>query len=436
MSEFRRILLFILIPVSISGQSFTSYFTGNIYDTISNPQGGICLMGGATEDDEAMKWFLSRCSGGDVLVLRASGSNGYNNYMFHQLGVKINSVESIVCNSKSASGDPYILQKIKQAEAIWFAGGDQWDYVSFWRNTQIDSLINEGIHKRHIVVGGTSAGMAIMGGFYFSAQNGTVTSSEALRDPYNLKMTIDSAGFLKCNDLQNVITDTHYDNPDRKGRHITFLARILTDWGIDAKGIACDAYSAVCIDTFGMAHCYGDFPRSNDYIYFLQTNCENIPDLPEHCISESPLDWNINNNAVKVYKTTGTKTGENTFNLRDWKTGNGGEWENWFVSNGLLQQSNGDPINCQLQSDIKFKTENTEFLIYPNPLNKGELSINYPITAILEISIMDIYGRVVRQLSGSKMLQNEFDVSGLPLGLYVIIIETRTAKLQSRLILN
>lgn len=26
--------------------------------------------------------------------------------------------------------------------------------------------------------------------------------------------------------LKNVITDTHYNNPDRKGRHVTFMARI------------------------------------------------------------------------------------------------------------------------------------------------------------------------------------------------------------------
>ena len=93
------------------------------------------MMGGASEHDEAMKWFLQRCNGGDVLVLRASGSNGYNAYMYSQLGVDINSVETIVCNSPDASFDPYVHQQINQAEGIWFAGGDQWDYVSYWRNT-------------------------------------------------------------------------------------------------------------------------------------------------------------------------------------------------------------------------------------------------------------------------------------------------------------
>ena len=35
------------------------------------------MMGGSVENDNAMRWFLERADGGDVLVLRASGSDGY-----------------------------------------------------------------------------------------------------------------------------------------------------------------------------------------------------------------------------------------------------------------------------------------------------------------------------------------------------------------------
>ena len=38
-------------------------------------------MGGSRENDNAMRWFLKQADGGDILVLRASGSNGYNDYM-------------------------------------------------------------------------------------------------------------------------------------------------------------------------------------------------------------------------------------------------------------------------------------------------------------------------------------------------------------------
>ena len=277
-------------------------------------------MGGAAEHDEAMKWFLQRADGGDVLVLRTSGSNGYNNYLYTDLGVSVNSVETIVFNNPNAANESYIHDKIRNAEAIWFAGGNQWSYISYWRNTPIDSLINDAIQNRNIVVGGTSAGMAILSNYYFSASNGTVTSSTALNNPYDSDVTVDSTEFLNVDFMHDVITDTHYDDPDRKGRHVVFLARILTDYGIAAKGIACNEYTAVCVDENGLARVYGDYPAYPETAFFLQTNCELSDYNPENCSNSTPLNWNLNGTAVKVYKVNGTNNGNNTFDLSDWET--------------------------------------------------------------------------------------------------------------------
>lgn len=245
----KSILLFtIALAFNSFSQSYTSYFTGNSIDISTTPSGGICMMGGATEHDEAMKWFLQRANGGDVLVLRTSGSDGYNDYMYTDLGVSVNSVETIVFNNSSASNDAYVQQKIQQAEAIWFAGGDQWNYISYWRDTPVEAYVNEAITIRNAVIGGTSAGMAIQGGYYFSAENGTVTSASALANPFDSRVTVDSTAFLENEYLSDVITDSHYDDPDRKGRHVAFLARMNSDYGIAGKGIACNEYTAVCID--------------------------------------------------------------------------------------------------------------------------------------------------------------------------------------------
>ena len=81
-----------IFPFIGFAQNYTSYYTGNT-NIITNPSGGVCLMGGASEDDNAMKWFLQRANGGDVLVLRTSGSNGYNSYLYSGLGILVNSVE-------------------------------------------------------------------------------------------------------------------------------------------------------------------------------------------------------------------------------------------------------------------------------------------------------------------------------------------------------
>ena len=376
-------------------------------------------MGGATENDNAMIWFLNRCDGGDVLVIRASGSDGYNDYLYQDLNVTVNSVESIVFNDTQASLDPYIQQKITQAEGIWIAGGDQWDYVSFWRDTPIDSLINDAIVNRNIVIGGTSAGMAVLGGFYFTAENGTVTSAEALANPYNTRVRVDSSAFLKAPFLHDINTDTHYDNPDRRGRQAVFLARIMTDYGIEAKGIACGEYTAMCIPPDGIASVYGN---SNHKAYFIQTNCELTDRLPETCSAGIPLTWNRNMSALKVYRVSGTNSGLNNFNLNDWETGSGGHWENWYIENGVLYSSPGEKINCSGLTAPETGMHD-ELQLFPNPTS-GILQIEGMEYVAGEINIFDMSGNQVHISAPEIRTTLPIDVSELRQGLYYIEIRT------------
>jgi cyanophycinase-like exopeptidase len=412
-----------MIPFLGFGQSYTSYLTGSATDIVTSPSGGVCLMGGATEDDNAMKWFLQRANGGDILVLRTTGSNGYNSYLYSGLGVTVNSVETIVCNNALASSDPYIIQKIQQAEAIWFAGGDQWTYINYWRNSPVDSAINQAIQQKNIVIGGTSAGMAIQGKYYFSAQNGTVTSAAALSNPFNSLVTVDSSAFINNNFLDNTITDTHFDNPDRKGRLVTFLARIHTDYGVYANAIACDEYTAVCIDTTGIARVFGGHPTYDDNAYFIQSNCELTIQSPENCSSGNPLTWNLGGLALKTYQIKGDSTGSKTFDLNTWQSGSGGTWFNWSISNGVFSEQTGTAINCSPLTTDDFNS-NTEIVIYPNPtrdkltIRANDLSFN--------INKIILYNQVGQNLPlNITQIGNEInvDLNNFQKGIYLLIIE-------------
>jgi len=420
-----------LLQASTYSQSYNSYFSGNITNITTTPQGGVCMMGGASEHDEAMKWFLKRANGGDVLVLRASGSDGYNEYMYTDLGITVNSVETIVFNDSSGANEMYIHEKIKKAEAIWFAGGDQWDYISYWRGTPIAELINDAIQNRNIAIGGTSAGMAILGKYYFSARNGTVTSSTALANPYDNRVTIDSTNFLKVNYLQDVVTDSHYDDPNRKGRHIVFLARILKDYGVSARGIACNEYTSVCIDDNGIASVYGDYPNYPETAFFLQTNCELSEFIPEDCSPSNPLDWNLGGAAIKVYTVNGTNLGENSFNLNDWETGDGGTWEHWYIDNGMLNETAGSQIACSVVSTNN-ENLNSYLKVFPNPFE--DIFYIESESELLELILTDLSGKIL-------MIQNKFqsstlslDNAFLPIGIYFLKIKTKKASYYHKLL--
>lgn len=419
---FRRMKVAIIcffICFSIKGFAqtpYTSYFTGDVTDVTTSTQYGICLMGGATEDDNAMTWFLNKSGGGDIVVLRSTGTNGYNSYLYSGLGVTVNSVETIVINSLAAANDPYVRQQLRNAEAVFIAGGNQNDYISYWKNTAVDSALNYLINIKHCPIGGTSAGMAIQGQAYFSAAVSSITSATALQNPYGTGVTIGNNDFLHNPPLNRVITDTHFDNPDRRGRITTFLARLFQDSTQAFYGIACDEYTAVCIDDLGNAKVFGGFPTYDDNAYFIRANC-NLPNSPENCSTGQPLTWDRNNSALKVYQIKGNATASNSFNLNDWITCTGGTWQNWYVTNGAISYSLNTSAPSCLPTAIEEANHTTDLLLYPNPVN-----------SILKISSNEIpkkilvYNSIGLFVAEEKAMQ-ELDFSDYANGMYLVKIE-------------
>lgn len=430
---FRNLFILIFLCLSWLGlsQGYESYVVGNTTDVDTQPNFGICLMGGAQEDDNAMQWFLNKADGGDVVVIRTSGSDGYNDYFLNQLGVTINSVETLVINNVNGATDPYVLNKVANAEAIWFAGGNQATYVNYFKDNAFMDLLNAHVNVKQAPIGGTSAGMAIMGEFYFDAINGSVTSVEALDNPFDDSVSIGQGSFLQVPFLENTITDTHYDNPDRKGRHIAFLSRIVDETGERAFGIAADEFVGICIDETGIAQVFGEFPNYEDYAYFLQVNCGQ-DFLPEQFSAQTPLTWNLNNEAIKVYKLPGTTSGNNTFDVNEWETGNGGSWENWWVENGNLEIENGNAIDCESFDISDFESQGVS--IYPNPFT-NRLYLDFPDESnVKSIKIFDLQGKVHfdRQSFDSNLLQ----VEDLSTGIYFLQLQTNQGVITEKLIKN
>jgi cyanophycinase len=302
-----------------------TYLTGDGADVTTTPTAGLILMGGGTDVDAAIQWFLQRAGGGDVVVIRATGADGYNQYMYNMVGV--NSVETIMIDSRAKADLPEVTQKIRNAEALFISGGDQWDYVNYWKNTGTEDAINYLINTKKVTVGGTSAGLAVMGNIYYSAQTGSVTSAQALSNPYHKYITLGQNDFIASPLLQNTITDSHYTQRDRQGRHIAFLARMMKDFSYtNIKGIGIDEQTAVCIDQTGIGKVYGI-----NQAYFLQN--ENL--AAEICISGTPLTWNRSALAVKAYKINASLTGNGSFNATNWAL-SGGTAYHYYVSNGVL----------------------------------------------------------------------------------------------------
>lgn len=410
-----NLFIFNLCVAPVVAQSYTSYITGDSADVDVTPTRGIVLAGGATDNDNAMQWMLERANGGDVLVLRASGADGYNNYFFADLGVNVNSVETIVCSNAASGSDPYVLQRIAEAECIFFAGGNQSNYINFWLDTPVETALNDFILTKNGVIGGTSAGMAILGSHIFTAQNGTVTSNSALNNPFGLSVTLSHDDFLAVPFLQNVVTDTHYDNPDRRGRQMTFMAQMSYVGCSQPLGIACNEYVAVAIDANGVAYCFGEYPQYQEYVYFLRQGCES-PSNPEVMEPLQALTWNRNQSALKVYRANARLDGSSTFNLNDWiSTSGDGQWQNWYVDNGVFNVlEDMQAPDCIVTGIVEEEVSNVGL---PWIFNNSQLFVHQEEAAILYI--FDMSGRQMGSWSCVKG-ENLINLSHLASGVYAV----------------
>ncbi len=303
------------------------FLTGDSADVEARTQPGLLLAGGSTDVTAAMRWMIDRSGGGDVVVIRSSGADGYNQYLY-ELG-SINSVETILINSREKAYLPLVADKIRKAEMLFIAGGDQWNYVNYWKNSPVEDAINYLINTKKVPVGGTSAGCAILGEYYFSAQYNTIQSAEALESPYHISNSIGRTDFLNANFLQATITDSHYSQRNRQGRHFSWLARLLVEEPIQlAKGIGVDEKTAVAIDEKGIATVFG-----TNEAWFVW----NLPGKPVVCEPGEALQWTGKNKPIQVYVIKGAEHGNGRFNLTNWKERQGGTLRRYSIKNGKLE---------------------------------------------------------------------------------------------------
>jgi cyanophycinase len=324
-----RIVLYFVAACIASSLAFAQsepykYFRiGKHADAQSKVDGGIAMMGGGTDLDEAFRWLCNRGNGGDFLILRATGDDDYNSYVNGLC--KANSVATLILRDRVAAENPAVAEIIRKAEVIFIAGGDQANYIRGWKGTPVEKAINEGISQGK-PIGGTSAGLAVQGQFVYGAMGDKpddkdLASTDVLPNPYFDRVTLER-DFLKIPHLENLITDSHFAKRDRMGRTLGFLARIMKDgWSDSPREIAIDEKSAVLVGTDGRGRVVG----SGRGAYFLRPT-----KAPETCDKGVPLTFR----SINVYRVPS----DGRFDLTSW-TGDGGTAYSLSVVNGKIESS-------------------------------------------------------------------------------------------------
>ncbi|MEZ5198975.1 MAG: cyanophycinase [Bacteroidales bacterium] len=221
---------------------FTSYFL-----SAQTIPGHLLVVGGGSEkvngwSDAPYSWAIDQSVNKRVAIITYDSEPGtwLPNY-FMNLGA-VEAKNFVIPNSNVAN-----LQEIYDSlityNVVFFKGGDQWKYYQYYKNTLTHQAVQE-VFDNGGVICGTSAGLAILSGVVYTAENGSVYSDEALENPFNSYMTLENDFF---NFLPGYIFDSHFIERARFGRLMGFLGNWSIAYNESIRGIGVDDKTAFCI---------------------------------------------------------------------------------------------------------------------------------------------------------------------------------------------
>ena len=216
------------------------------------------LVGGGGEgygswSDQPYSWFVQKADSGKIINIDVDETSDWYPTYFISLGADLTS-RSLQISSIEDANNFLTYQELLSADGIFIEGGDQWDYITTWKNTYVQTAI-EFVYNNGGVIGGNSAGMAILGEVVFDAEHGSLTSDQAAYNPYHYRLSL-TDDFLSI--LSNVITDSHFNERGRLGRLIVMLARRSQDFEQDLLGIGVEYKTAFCIDENMVGEVHGE----------------------------------------------------------------------------------------------------------------------------------------------------------------------------------
>lgn len=155
----------------------------------------------------------------------------------------LSGIDFLVTNTAKDADNPEFVEPLRQAGAVWFGGGSQWVLRDLLIGTEGETTLVEkeikNVLRRGGVVGGTSAGLAIM------------PARVIVYDRINEGKTTVERGFGV---LDNVLADQHFNA--REGRLKRLTDRLWEEEKTDI-GIAVDEKTALIINADG-AKVHGD----------------------------------------------------------------------------------------------------------------------------------------------------------------------------------
>jgi len=237
----KTILLLLLLPGAMLSMA------------AEQPRGKLFIIGGGRRSEGMMEEFVHLAGGpaqARIIVLpMASGAPdtaGMEQVAeFSGIGARAEWIQF----TREQALDPASSARLDSATGIYFTGGDQVRVTRVVLGTPLYRKLHE-LHRRGVVIGGTSAGAAIMSKIMLTGDerfNRDSTNAYVFIKPGNV-VTVEGLGFLG-----SVIVDQHFI---RRKRHNRLLSVVLENPAM--LGIGIDESTAIVVEPDSTFRVIGD----------------------------------------------------------------------------------------------------------------------------------------------------------------------------------
>ncbi|WP_416676743.1 cyanophycinase [Egbenema bharatensis] len=225
-------------------------------------QGQLVIIGGAEDkegDCQILREFARQSGGSNariVIMTVATGLPGEVGEQYTRIFDRMGAEDvRVVDTSRREDGDdPRALEILREATGVFFTGGDQRRITDNLKGTEIDRLLHDRYMKEGLVIGGTSAGAAMM-------PDMMIAEGEPQTNP-RLEVAEMEEGMAF---LPGVVVDQHFAERGRLGRLLSAVVQqpVVLGFGIDentAIVVSQDAFTVVgqgsitVVDVSKLAH--------------------------------------------------------------------------------------------------------------------------------------------------------------------------------------
>ena len=190
-------------------------------------RGWIVPIGGAEEkenDPAILKRFVRLCGGkdADLVVIptasRMDDTGDRYEAIFKEIGVK--RVKALNFREREDASKEKWVERIERASGVFFTGGDQLRITTVLGGTLTDSALQSLVRSGTIVLGGTSAGAAMMSGTMILGGDGPGVARDSVRTGPGLEL------------LPGVLIDMHFAERGRLNRLLSAVALYPHELGL------------------------------------------------------------------------------------------------------------------------------------------------------------------------------------------------------------